>query len=46
MVNKQIWIKSSTRGTGFGKEADSVTHADERAEGNEVVKYLSEDSDI
>ena len=29
---------------GIGKKADSVTYADERVEGNGVVKYLSEDS--
>ena len=33
MVNRQIWNRSSTRYTGIGKEADSVTYADERAQG-------------
>ena len=41
-----MWKKSSTRYTGVGKEADSVTYADERAERNGVVKYLSEDRAI
>ena len=39
-------MKLSTRYTGIDKEADSVTQADERAEGKGVVKYLSEGSDI
>ena len=41
-----MWKKSRIRYKGIGKEADSVTKADERAEGNDFVKYLSEDSEL
>ena len=32
--------------TGVGKEADSVTQADERAEANGVAKYVSQDGHV